>query len=283
MQTLERAMDMMILFIKILVISWAVISILFFAFQRYLIYVPDRSTPHLSNFDKKNIEVLHWNSSDGILLRGFYHPARINQPTVVIFHGNAGNIGSRKILMFKLIDSGYGVFMPEYRGYGGVSGFPTEKGLYRDANSAMKFLESKGVSYQQMVILGESLGSSVALEMALKYPVAGVVLQAPFISLKSLAKLYYPWNILPILDKFDNLKKIKLIRTPLLIIHGTHDEVVPVHQGKRLFAEAKHTRQKSLKLMIGEQHNLDWDEHYMTTIQEYIAKDIISNYPNGVN
>ncbi len=283
MQKIERIFKMMILFLKVFVMTWLTMSILVFAFQRYLIYVPDRKVPYLSNFDKKYLEHLTWKNNEGIMLSGFYHPAKINQPTFVIFHGNAGNIGTRKVLLFKLIEAGYGVFMPEYRGYGGVSGSPSEKGLYRDASSAIHFLYEKGVSYQQMIFFGESLGASVALEMAQRYPVAGVILQSPFLSLKSMAKLHYPWNFLPVLDKFDNLSKIKNIHMPLLIIHGTLDDLVPVSHGKRLFSQAQNSKRKELKLMIGEKHNLSWDDHYINVIRDYIDKDVISNYPTGIN
>lgn len=267
----------MLLAIKILLMCWVSLSLIVFTFQRFIIYDPDKTPPHLSGFDKKSIRVVHWKNADRIQLMGFYHAADHQQPTIVIFHGNAGNIGSRKILMHQLIDMGYGVLMPEYRGYGGLAGFPTEQGLYRDASSAILYLKSIGVDEQHMIIFGESLGASVALEMALQYDVAGLILQAPFLSLDSMAKLHYPWNILPVLDSFSNQEKIQKLRRPLLILHGTQDEVVPVEQGQILFSKANAVSSKRIELLKGQPHNVDWDETYFKYIRDYIEQDIHFN------
>lgn len=263
----------MILIVKILLMLWIGLSVIVFTFQRWLIYVPDKTPPHLTRFDKKKIAELRWVNSDHIHLMAYYHPARQNQPTIVIFHGNAGNIGSRKILMHQLIEEGYGVLMPEYRGYGGLGGFPTEKSLYRDAYSAIDYLKSLGIDEKNMIIFGESLGAAVALQVALEYPVAGLILQSPFLSLQSMAKLHYPWNILPVLDDFSNEKKIERLHIPLLIIHGTQDELVPIEQGKTLFAKAIHAPSKKLALLEGQGHNLTWDDEYLAYIRAYIEKN----------
>ncbi len=268
----------MLLIIKILLMCWAGVSLIIFTFQRLIIYSPDKTPPHLSRFDKKTIQEIHWKNAENILLMGFYHPANKHQPTLMIFHGNSGNIGSRKILMHHLIDMGYGVLMPEYRGYGGVAGFPTEKGLYQDASSAILYLKSMGVDENHIIVFGESLGASVALEMALIYPVAGLILQAPFLSLQSMAKLHYPWNILPVLDDFNNQSKIEKLVAPLLILHGTSDEVVPVEQGKILYSKANAVLCKRIELLKGQSHNVDWDEAYFKHIRDYIEQDIYFNH-----
>lgn len=267
----------MLFIIKIILVVWAGLSLLVFTFQRLLIYVPDKNPPHLSQFDKRSIQEVYWKNLENITLMGFYHSAAQNQPTMVIFHGNAGNIGSRKILMHHLIDLGYGAFMPEYRGYGGLSGSPSEKGLYQDARSAILYLKSIGIDEKHMIIFGESLGAAVALEMALTFPVAGLILQSPFLSLESMAKLHYPWNILPVLDSFDNQKKIQKLRSPLLILHGTDDEIVPVEQGKILFSKANAVSFKRIELLKGQPHNVDWDDAYFKCIIDYIEQDLYSD------
>jgi fermentation-respiration switch protein FrsA (DUF1100 family) len=283
MQIREPYKVYFVLFIKVLLVTWLCLSFILFAFQRYLVFVPDNKSTHLSDFDKKFIERVVWQNEDKILLYGFYHPPTTNQPTIVIFHGNAGNIGTRKTLMLKLIEQGYGVFMPEYRGYGGVSGQPSEKGLYEDAQSALKFLKSQGIPYFNMILLGESLGSAVALEMAKKYPVSGVILQSPFTSLHALARLHYPWNFLPLFDKFNNEEKIKDIHVPLLVIHGMQDELVPVEHGKSLYQKAIDSPHKKLKLIEGAAHDIPWEDDYISSIRDFIEKNILSNFPTGVH
>lgn len=279
----EQVKVYVVLFIKVLLATWIALSFIVFAFQRYLVFVPDNHSPHLSNSDKNLIERVVWQNHDKTLLYGYYHEAKDNQPTIVIFHGNAGNIGTRKVLMLKLIELGYGVFMPEYRGYGGISGQPSEKALYEDANSAINYLRARDVPYFNIILLGESLGSAVALEMAKRYPVSGVILQSPFLSLRSLARIHYPWNFMPLFDKFDNEEKIKNIHVPLLIIHGTDDSLVPVEQGEALYQMADQSPHKQLKLIDGVEHNIPWEDDYIQTIRDFIEKNILSNFPTGVH
>jgi fermentation-respiration switch protein FrsA (DUF1100 family) len=176
--------------------------------------------------------------------------------------------------MYKLAEPGYGVFLPEYRGYGGNKGHPSEKGLYADARSALLYLHQQGIPYSKMVIFGESIGAAVTLQMAQEFKVAGVILQSPFKSMKMMAKLHYPWMVLPPWDKFDNERKIKELELPVLIIHGNNDKFVPYSHGRDLYYEAKQSKTRQFKSIKGKDQNIPWNDDYLLSVQDFIDKAI---------
>jgi len=131
-----------------------------------------------------------------------------------------------------------------YRGYAGNPGTPTEEGLYADGRAALGFLAERGIGPGGVVLYGESLGSGVAVDVARQQaasePVAAVILESPFSSIADVAQTHYPfvparWLVK---DRFDSVAKIAAIGTPLLILHGGRDRVVPQRFGRRLFAAA---------------------------------------------
>jgi fermentation-respiration switch protein FrsA (DUF1100 family) len=139
---------------------------------------------------------------------------------------------------------GLPVFIFDYRGYGASEGRPlTEEDLYRDGRGALGWLRQRGWSPDRMIYYGRSLGGAVALQMALETPPAGVILECSFTSLRAMAKKRTPvlyalagwWGIG---DRFDNLGKISRLQSPLLVIHGDRDQIVPWIMGKQLFEEA---------------------------------------------
>jgi fermentation-respiration switch protein FrsA (DUF1100 family) len=131
-----------------------------------------------------------------------------------------------------------------YRGYGNNQGTPSEKGLYDDASLALDFLSRTGITPDHWILYGESLGTAVSVEMAAaiseQSPVAAVILEAPFSTMKDAAQSHYPWAPVGLLlkDRFESIRKINKIVAPLLLFHGTADKVVPVELGRRLFDAA---------------------------------------------
>jgi len=143
-----------------------------------------------------------------------------------------------------------GVWLTGYRGFGGNAGSPTEEGLYADALAAVEELGNRGVAPSDIVIYGESLGTGVAVQTAMRMadsgtPVRGVVLEAPFTSMGDAAQGHYPYVPAKWLvrDKFDSLSKITKINAPLLVLHGDNDRVVPEPHGRALFAAAQEPKQ----------------------------------------
>jgi len=171
----------------------------------------------------------------------------------LFLHGNAGNVTHRFGHIRAITDAGSSVLILDYRGYGKSNGWPTEAGLYRDADAGYQFLRAAGYASGQILVHGESLGAAVAVDLASRNPCAAVVLEAPFTSARDMAKAVLP-GIGPLLIwSFDSESKIARVLQPLLVIQGDHDEVVPTRLGEALFEEAP--GRKSMWVIHGAGHN----------------------------
>jgi hypothetical protein len=225
-----------------IVAVYVALLVLLFVAQRSILYVPNTQEPSLAEAGLQGaMEAVEIESADGLRLLAWYHPPPTNPaPVLVYFHGNAGHIGHRADRVRPYIDAGFGAFLVEYRGYGGNPGRPTEDGLYADARAAVDFLEQQGVAPERMVFYGESLGTAVAVQIALERSCAALVLEAPFTSVAAVAQSRY-W-MFPVrqlvLDKFDSLAKIGKLRCPLFVMHGEADGVIPIRYGRQLFDAA---------------------------------------------
>lgn len=219
-------------------ISFSIIMVLLYGFQRRLIYFPESQTPRLQDYQATDMTTVLLRTNDNIELTSWYKPAIDNQPTILFLHGNAGHIGYRMPLVRQFIRAGFGVFLLEYRGYGGNKGSPSEQGLYEDGRTALQFLYQKGIKSKQIVLYGESLGTGITTKLAVEHPVCSVILQSPFTSLVSLSRYHYPWIIIKPKDRFDSLARIKNIHAPLLVLHGKRDQVVPFSEGLTIFTQA---------------------------------------------
>ena len=266
----QKGLDVFWFILKYLLFFCILFALFLFIFQRKLIYIPDKRQVYLNHYDQRQIEMLQWKNLRGIEYFGFYHQPSQYQPMIVFFHGNAGNIGDRKHLLYLFSEKGYGVFMPEYRGYGGMIGRPSELGLYEDGESAILFLLSKGIKESDMVLMGESLGTGVAIEMAKRFKVKALILQAPFLSLEAMRNRHYPFIKLPLLDKYQNQVKIKELSIPLLILHGSADTIVPYHHGEALYDFASQSTYRQLKIFDKASHQLPWDDEFMQSIDDFI-------------
>jgi fermentation-respiration switch protein FrsA (DUF1100 family) len=163
--------------------------------------------------------------------------------TVLVCHGNAGNISGRLDRALAFHGLGIDVLLFDYRGFGRSPGQPTEEGTYQDALAARRYLvEERRVPPGRLVLFGESLGAAVAIELALRERSAAVVLEAPFTSIADMTRVAYPFlaPLIPwVRTRYDNLEKIPRIGAPLLILHGRRDPVVPFSQGETLFHAAR--------------------------------------------
>lgn len=167
----------------------------------------------------------------------YFPPSRANAPVVAYWHGNAGQLGwDAAILGRELVDRfGVGFVGLEYPGYGLAGGEPKERAIYEDAEGLLRHLvDKRQVSNSSLVLLGHSLGGGVAVEMARRGYGSGVALISPFQSISAMAVELFPFlkvvkSLVPffVLDNYDNLGKIQDLKQPVLIIHGTEDEIVP--------------------------------------------------------
>ena len=143
----------------------------------------------------------------------------------------------------------------DYRGYGRSSGSPSEAGTYRDARAALRWiLEAPEVEPARVFYLGESLGGAVAVDLALERPPAGLALVSAFTGIRDMARLHYPRIPRPLVaDAYPTLRRIRALRSPLLVVHGDRDEVVPASQGRALFEAAPGP--KRIRVFTGLGHN----------------------------
>ncbi|KTC64749.1 Bem46 protein (plasmid) [Legionella adelaidensis] len=241
-----------------------VITVLFFLFvfvfiyfwQRHLIYFPAKGPIPLQEFTASDMQEITLKTKDGLNLLAWYKPAVENKPTILYFHGNAGNIGYRMPLVRKFLEAGYGVLLLEYRGYGPNEGSPTELGLYADGRAAISFLHQHGIEGQKIVFFGESLGTGVAVQLANEYPVCALVLQSPYTSFTDLARYHYPWVWIKPRDRYESLDKMAHIKAALLILHGKMDQIVPFSQGWQMYNKANEPKKLAAFSYAG--HNNLW-------------------------
>jgi fermentation-respiration switch protein FrsA (DUF1100 family) len=206
--------------------------------ERLFVYYPTRevlATPGDVGLDYQDIEFV---TEDHLKIHGWFVPCEGATGTLLIFHGNAGNIGDRIAWIEMLHQLGVHVFMIDYRGYGKSDGKPFEEGLYRDARAAYHWWEKeRQPKGEKLVLFGESLGGAVAVNLAAKVSPAGLILQSTFTSARDMAKNMFLIGMLHRFTgvHFDSAKAMKHVQCPKLIIHGTKDTTVPFDLGKRLF------------------------------------------------
>jgi len=176
-------------------------------------------------------EDITFTTEDGVRLNGWFIPSPEGDLTLLWFHGNAGNI-SHRLDNIRLLHEKVKIhiFIWDYRGYGRSEGSVSERGTYKDATAALKYLRSrKDLDPKKIVFYGRSLGAAVAVDLALREESLALIIETPFASIREMAKLVFPFlPIGPFLrTRYDTLEKIRQVRGPLLILHGDQDDIVP--------------------------------------------------------
>ena len=210
--------------------------------QRRLIYFPDNNLPHPAAVGLPGVQVGRIQTDDGLSLIVWYAPpAGAGDFVVLYLHGNGGNIAYRARRILGFAELGWGVMLPEYRGYGGNPGTPSEKGLLLDARAAYARLVSMGTAPERILLWGESLGTGLAVHLAAEHGVACLLLESPYTSMTDLGRWHMPWLPVRLLlrDRFDSLRRIGAVRAPILVMQGGRDTIVPPEMGRRLLAAAQ--------------------------------------------
>ena len=241
-----------------------------YLFQRKLLYHPTENNYYGDKL-LVNIEKVKIKTKDNIELISWYHNKDFeNYKTILFLHGNAGSLENRihKINHFKNMDVNFLIIA--WRGFSGNKGEPTEKGLYEDARSAVKWLKSKGVDEKNIIIYGESLGTGVAIEIAQNKNFAGVILESPFTSMIDAGKEKYPFLPVKFLlkDKYESKKKIKNIISPILIMHGKVDNIVSFNMGKKMYDLAKEPKYSYFSEY--DDHMMEFNENLLNTLKGFI-------------
>jgi len=224
----------------------ALLSVMYLS-QRKLLYFPLKVRPALESLSGVYSEV---KTQTAVQLTLTHWYAKRGSSYVVVFHGNAGNIEGRGYKFEFLVDQGYSVLLVSYRGYGDNPGRPTEKDLISDSALALEWLfKQERVSPKEVVLLGESLGSGVAVALASKYPVKGLIFDGAYSSITDVGQSAYP--LIPVRwllkDTWNSQSRIQKVKSPMLFIHSKKDSVIPFRFAQRLFQSANEPK-KSLWL-----------------------------------
>lgn len=223
-------------------------------FQRRLMYFPDRRLTHPAAVGMSGVEELKLVTDDDETLVAWHVPPREGYPLILYFHGNGGSLIDRAPRFRLLIASGYGLLAISYRGYGGSTGSPTETGLMRDGETAYREARKRGYPSGRIVLMGESLGTAVAIVLAANHDAAALVLDSPYSSAVDVAAAHY-W-MLPVrwllTDRFRTDLAIRDVHIPILVVHGNQDYIIPIRLALRLFDLANEP--KTFMAVSGEGH-----------------------------
>ena len=262
---------MYILFLVILVsLVYFFASLGLYIFQRDLLYHPTEN-----NYDGDkltvNIQEVKIVTDDNIDLLAWYHNKDINKfKTILFLHGNAGSLENRIHKINHFEDMNINFLLLSWRGFSGNKGKPTEKGLYQDARSAVKWLVKQGVIEENIIIYGESLGTGITTEIAQNKNFAGIILETPFTSMVAAGKSKYPIFPIKLLlkDKYESDKKIKNIKSPVLIMHGEEDQIVPFWMGEKMFQMANEPKYSYFTKF--DDHMMVYDENLVLELKKFI-------------
>jgi len=265
-----RLKHVLILLVLISGVIYAGIVGYMYANQDSLLYKPSGELPDPTAVGLADVDVISLPMSDGVVLTAWTAPAVTEgAPTVLFFHGQSGNLGDRADRLREILDSGYGLFAPSYRGFPGSEGEPSEFALISDGVQMFDRLDAEGT---EVVLHGQSLGTGVAAAVAEQRPNARLlVLEAPFTATVDVAAERYPWLPVSTLmkDQFATRDFIDEITVPTLIFHGTEDETVPLHHGEALAAMSGGTAQ--LNVIPDGTHNDLWSYGLWQNVQKALA------------
>ena len=257
--------------------------------QTRLIFFPPRSldaTPASVNLAYETVELPIENAisaernPEGIVT-GWWIPARQpNAPVLLYFHGNGSNIGDLVNRAAQFHQMGSAVLLIDYRGYGAsTGGFPSEASVYEDAIVSWNYLtQTRQISPDRIFLFGQSIGGAVAIDLASRQPtLGGIIVESTFSSMRQMADVGGYSRFLPVdwllTQSFDSLTKVRSLRSPILLIHGTADRTVPTVMSQNLYEAAPQPKQ--LLLIPGATHNdvsRVGDRIYWQAIQQFIQK-----------
>jgi len=214
--------------------AYIMLLVVAYFFSDYLTFFPPRMRY------QNRADFLKLTTADGETIFALYLPNKKAKYTILVSHGNAEDLGMVLPFLRAMHDHGFSVFSYDYHGYGLSSGNPTENNAYLDVNAAYAYLtKNLHIAPENIVSYGHSLGGAVALDLAVREPVGGVILQGAFVTA---FRVVTRIPIIPF-EKYNNLKKITQLKCPLLIIHGTADGIISFWHGQKLYATAHEPKQ----------------------------------------
>jgi pimeloyl-ACP methyl ester carboxylesterase len=244
-------------------IAYAALLLFAYFVSDHMIFLPPRAGYQNSP------ELIKLLTADGEKICAYYLPNKNAKYTLLISHGNAEDIGYMLPFLIEMRTHGFSVFAYDYHGYGLSGGKPTERNTYLDIDAAYDHLtKDLHIAPERIISYGHSVGAAVALDLAIRKSVAGVILQGAFVT------AFRVMTQIPIIP-FDKYNKIKLLKSPLLMIHGNIDTVIPIWHGKNLYHAAPLPKEFYLVKNAG--HNdilMVAGEEYWRTIASFIEQNI---------
>ncbi len=217
--------------VMIFFITYFSVSLLVYFFGERLIFFPPNPPSYSDNETILQIDI-----PKGQKITATYYKNPKSEYTIIYCHGNAEDIGVFTFYVLnKLYKLNFSFFSFDYTGYGIISGKPSEKNTYQDAQAAYEYVVKQlNIPPEKIIIYGHSLGAAVAIDLATQKEVAGVILEAPFISA---FRVITQFPLFPF-DRYRNISKISKINCPVLVLHGKKDDVVPFWHGQKIFEKA---------------------------------------------
>jgi len=219
-------------------------------------FYPDKDYTIESNRLPSSAEEITIHTTDGLKIQGIiFRSEEKTGKLIIYFHGNAGNLYHRIDESVMLLKTGCDILLVGYRGYGRSDGDPSENGVYIDGESALNYATGAlGYKLNMVTLYGRSLGTTIAVHTAQNRDPASVILITPISSGKDMSE-FFAGSILSSFNgnTFNSIEKVNNIRVPILIIHGTSDEIVPYIQGQKLYE--KFNGIKKMVTVPGGRHN----------------------------
>lgn len=238
--------EILIIAIAAVIIAYLVVAGQKFFNQARHVYFPVKeiiADPGSIGLDFRDI--YFWSGQD-VKLHGWFVPCTKSDKTILVFHGNGGNISHRLQLIRVLHSVGLSVFIIDYRGYGHSLGKPTEEGTYTDGMAAMDYLiNNQGLKKEDIIVYGRSLGGPIAARVAAGCHPLALVLDSTFTSIKEFAAQLHPGLPVRKFFKFNypTIKWVAEVRCPVLLFHSQQDGYIPYSHARELFKNIKTEKQ----------------------------------------
>ncbi|MCK6557788.1 alpha/beta hydrolase [candidate division KSB1 bacterium] len=267
--------------------AFALLLVLLRLFERHLVFFPSTYPAGFWQPERFGLAVqdAFFTTADGAALHGWFVPHPAPVANLLMAHGNAGNLSDRVEWLARLHGQvPANLFMFDYRGYGRSSGTPSEENCYRDAEAAHDWLRQH-VPDLPILGHGHSLGSAVVIELAVRRPLTGLIIESGFTDAADMARLMFgglPMGWLAGM-KWASREKIAKLTLPKLFLHGDRDGVIPYSLGQKLFAAAADP--KHFVTLAGVDHNdtfLSGGEIYYRAVREFVQQCAAPALPDTV-
>jgi fermentation-respiration switch protein FrsA (DUF1100 family) len=248
----------------------AALLTLFFA-QRRFIYFPPDTGGAAADFGLPGARTVTVTTSDGQTIAAWFQAGRSDKPLYLFFHGNGGSLVNKAAWFAEVVADGSGFLAIDYRGYGSSTGTPSEEGLLRDGEAAFVEAQQLGHGRQPIVVVGESLGTAVAVSVAANHPVKALVLDSAFSAASDIAAAKYwmfPVRML-MRDPFRSIDRIGDVKAPILFLHAAGDAVVPIAFARKLFDKA--VTAKTFIEVPGDGHTVLWRKKVLADTKAWVT------------